>query len=151
DSSTSWRMNAITSDLCFLTHETIMFSQVDCNFPHHALTPPRLQTNDWWTLMKSFFRILIPALFAIGSACAADATAGAATYSSKCKGCHGADGTGNPAMAKAMKVEFKPLSAVSDEDLKAAETGGHGKMKPVASVAGADLDNLVAAIHAMKK
>jgi cytochrome c5 len=82
---------------------------------------------------------------------AADAAAGAAIYSSKCKTCHGADGTGNPGMAKALKVEFKPLASQSDDDIKKATTAGVGKMKPVAGVAGADLDNLVAAIHAMKK
>ena len=82
---------------------------------------------------------------------AADAAAGAAIYSSKCKTCHGADGTGNPGMAKALKVEFKPLASLSDDDIKKATTAGVGKMKPVAGVAGADLDNLVAAIHAMKK
>ncbi len=82
---------------------------------------------------------------------AADAAGGAAIYSSKCKTCHGADGTGNPGMAKAMKVEFKPLASASDPDLKTAVTAGVGKMKPVAGIAGADLDNLVAAIHALKK
>jgi cytochrome c5 len=108
--------------------------------------------------MKSTVRNFISAVLICGTASvlttgawAADAAAGAATYSSKCKTCHGADGAGNPGMAKALKVDFKPLAAASDDDIKKAVTAGAGKMKPVAGVAGADLDNLVAAIHAMKK
>jgi mono/diheme cytochrome c family protein len=100
--------------------------------------------------MKRTVHFFISTGLLVSAANAADAKAGAATYAGKCKGCHGADGAGNLAMAKAMKVEFKPLSASSDADIKAAVTAGHGKMKPVAGVAGADLDNLVAAIHAMK-
>jgi mono/diheme cytochrome c family protein len=87
---------------------------------------------------------------------AADSAAGMATYSSKCKTCHAADGNGNPGMAKALKVEFKPLSGaevqgLSDADLKAVVTNGKGKMHAVAGVAGADLDNVVAYIRSMKK
>jgi mono/diheme cytochrome c family protein len=81
---------------------------------------------------------------------AADAAAGKAVYNAKCKACHGADGQGNPAMAKMMKVEMKPLSETS-ADVKKVITDGTGKMKPVASVTGADLDNVVAYIHSLKK
>ena len=108
--------------------------------------------------MKTTVRNLISAVLICGAAIlmttgarAADAAAGAAIYSSKCRTCHGADGTGNPGMAKAMKVEFKPLASAADADLKKAVTAGTGKMKPVAGIASADLDNLVAAIHALKK
>ena len=40
---------------------------------------------------------------------AADAAAGKAVYDKSCKSCHGADGAGNPAVAKMMKVEMKAL------------------------------------------
>ena len=43
------------------------------------------------------------------SAWAADAAAGKAVYMAKCRGCHGAEGEGNPNIAKMMKVEMKPL------------------------------------------
>ncbi len=100
--------------------------------------------------MKSNFRnIIVTGLLCATGAFAADAAAGAAVYA-KCKSCHGAKGEGNPAMAKAMKVELKPLSAASEDSIRDAVTKGVGKMKPVAGVAGADLDNLVAAIKAMK-
>jgi cytochrome c5 len=87
---------------------------------------------------------------------AADAAAGKTVYDSKCKTCHAADGTGNPGMAKALKVEFKPLGgadvqAMSDDDLKKAVSMGFGKMKPVTSVTGGDLDNVIAFVRTLKK
>jgi len=81
---------------------------------------------------------------------------GAAVYSAKCKTCHGADGQGNPGMAKMLKVTFKPLNSqdiqsMSDIDLKKIITEGKGKMTKVA-VGGTDLDNLVAYLRtAFKK
>ncbi|MGD0296753.1 MAG: cytochrome c [Bryobacteraceae bacterium] len=93
--------------------------------------------------------LMIAALTAT-SAFAADAAAGKAVYATKCKSCHGADGEGNPAIAKAMKVELKPLSATTT-DVKDVITKGQGKMKPIASVTGADLDNVVAYVKSLKK
>jgi mono/diheme cytochrome c family protein len=81
---------------------------------------------------------------------AADAAAGKAVYATKCRSCHGANGEGNPSMAKALKVELKPLSETSS-DVKKVITDGQGKMKPVASVTGADLDNVVAFVQSLKK
>jgi mono/diheme cytochrome c family protein len=84
---------------------------------------------------------------------AADAAAGKTVYLAKCKTCHGAEGTPPAAMAKAMGI--KPLNdagtqAKSDDALKAVVTKGQGKMKPVAGVAGADLDNVIAAVRSFK-
>lgn len=81
---------------------------------------------------------------------AADAAAGKAIYGTKCRSCHGAEGEGNPSIAKMMKVELKPLSS-STADVKKIVTEGQGKMKPVVGVAGADLDNVVAYVHSLKK
>ena len=96
--------------------------------------------------MKTIVRNLISAGLICGTAIvmttgawAADAAAGAATYSTKCKTCHAADGSGNPGIAKAMGVTLKPLSGASDDDIKKAVTAGTGKMKPVAGIAGVDL------------
>ena len=80
----------------------------------------------------------------------ASAEAGKAVYNAKCKACHGTDGQGNPAMAKMMKVEMKPLSETS-ADVKKVVTEGTGKMKPVGGLAGADLDNVVAYVQSLKK
>lgn len=100
-------------------------------------------------------KTLIGSLIAVGAlvtgAWAADAAAGAGIYGTKCKSCHGPSGEGNAAVAKMMKVEMKPIAGSSEDAIKAAVTKGAGKMKPVAGVAGADLDNVAAAVHAMKK
>ena len=94
--------------------------------------------------------ICLIALFCVNGAWAADAAAGKAVYDAKCKTCHGADGSGNPAIAKTMKVEMKALSATT-ADVKQVVTAGQGKMKPVATVTGADLDNVVAYVKSLKK
>ena len=72
-------------------------------------------------------------------------------YTAKCKNCHGADGSGNAAIAKAMNVTMKPLGGATDAELKMAVTAGFGKMKPVAGISASDLDNLTAYIHTLKK
>ena len=85
------------------------------------------------------------------AALAADAAAGKAVFDTKCKSCHGADGAGNPAIAKMMKVDLKPLGSQTDTEIKGAVTMGTGKMKPVAGVVGGDVDNIVAYVHTLKK
>ena|ERR1041385_2901479 len=80
----------------------------------------------------------------------ADAAAGKPIYDAKCKACHGADGAGNANMAKMLKVELKPL-AQSTADVKAVITNGQGKMKPVAGLSAAEVDNCVAFVKSLKK
>jgi mono/diheme cytochrome c family protein len=82
---------------------------------------------------------------------AASATAGQAVYKAKCQMCHGADGSGNLPKAKVNPLGGATVQAMSDADLKKVVTDGTGTMKPVAGVAGADLDNVVAFIHSLKK
>ena len=84
---------------------------------------------------------------ALGSAWA-DAAAGKATYDSKCKMCHGADGKGNPAMVKAMGV--KPIAGTPEAAVKDAVTKGKNKMKPVAGVTGTTLDDVAAYVASLK-
>jgi mono/diheme cytochrome c family protein len=93
---------------------------------------------------------LIIAAMTATSMWAADAAAGKAVYAAKCKSCHGADGEGNPAIAKAMKVELKPLSATT-ADVKDVIVKGQGKMRPMPTITGADLDNVVAYVNSLKK
>jgi len=92
---------------------------------------------------------LIAALCSTG-AWAADEAAGKTVFDTKCKSCHGADGAGNPNIAKALKVEMKPLSATT-ADVKQVVSAGQGKMKPIASVTGSDLDNVAAYVKSLKK
>ncbi|HTM51300.1 MAG TPA: c-type cytochrome [Bryobacteraceae bacterium] len=91
--------------------------------------------------------LILPAGLALA---AGDASAGKAVYDKACKSCHGADGTPNPAIAKMMKVEMKSLSA-SSADVKKVITEGQGKMKPVKTVMGKDLDNVVEYVKTFKK
>jgi cytochrome c6 len=62
---------------------------------------------------------------------AAVAAPGADTYKAKCQSCHGAEGTPNPGIAKAMGV--KPISdpsvkSISEAQMIAETTNGKGKM-----------------------
>ena len=87
---------------------------------------------------------------------AGDATAGKAFFDRACKTCHGAMGDGNPAIAKAMKVELANLGSadvqkMSDDDLKKVVTEGKGKMQPIKSVTGKAVDDVVAYLRTLKK
>ncbi|PYT31305.1 MAG: hypothetical protein DMG58_12530 [Acidobacteria bacterium] len=67
-----------------------------------------------------------------------------------------ADGAGNPAVAKMMKVEMKPLGskeiqAKSDEDLKEVIKKGAGKMKPITSLSDDQASAVVAFIRTLKQ
>jgi mono/diheme cytochrome c family protein len=109
--------------------------------------------------MKSTVRNLVLACLAMGAAgilttgaFAADAAAGKTLFATKCKSCHGADGTPPAGMVKALGV--KPLSdpatqGKSDGDLKDAILKGSGKMKPQTVSAG-EADNLVAYVRSLK-
>lgn len=85
----------------------------------------------------------------------ADAKAGQAAYEKSCKGCHGATGVANPAIAKMMAVEIPELGGAavqghSDADLAKVITEGKGKMKPIKTLAGPPAD-VVAYIRTLKK
>jgi|SRR5579864_1276504 mono/diheme cytochrome c family protein len=82
-------------------------------------------------------------------------TEGKAVYDKSCKTCHGAEGQGNPGLAKMMKVEMKALGskeiqAKSDEDLKNVITKGSGKMKPVAGLSAKQVDDVIAFVRTLK-
>lgn len=91
---------------------------------------------------------------ALAGSVLADAGAGKALYTSKCKSCHGLDGAGNPAIAKVMNVTLKPLGsaavqAKSDAALKKDTTAGTGKMKPV-KLTDAEAGDVVAFLRTLK-
>ncbi len=63
----------------------------------------------------------------------AEAKGGKATYDKLCSSCHGADGKGNPAMAKAfgekaLNIATKETGRKKDEELLKVITEGKGKM-----------------------
>jgi len=82
--------------------------------------------------------------------------AGKASYDKACKACHGADGAGNPAIAKMLKVTLKDLGGAevqgkSDADIKKDITVGSGKMKPVTALSAKQVDEVVGFVRTLKK
>jgi hypothetical protein len=95
-------------------------------------------------MMKKVIRLFTGFAFVTAVLMGADAGAGKAAYDRACKSCNGSDGTANPKIAAAMKVDIRDLGSnevqgVSDEQLKAIITEGKGTMKPTKSVSGADV------------
>jgi mono/diheme cytochrome c family protein len=106
--------------------------------------------------MRTIVATLILAGLSAASASAADAKAGQAVYDKSCKSCHGPDGTANPAIAKMMKVDMQDLKSaevqsMTDADLKKVVTDGKGKMRPVNTVTGSAVDDVVAYVRSLKK
>ena len=80
---------------------------------------------------------------------------GAATYSSKCQMCHGAEGTGNTPAGKAMKApSFLSPATVkeSNADLIAVTKNGKGKMPAYAGkLTDAEIKDVIAHIRTLQK
>lgn len=95
--------------------------------------------------------VLVGAAFAAGNA-----ETGKAVFEKKCKVCHGANGEGNPGMAKALGATMKPLGSdeiqkKSDADLKKIITEGSGKMKPLKGLTDAEVSDVIAFVRTLKK
>lgn len=95
------------------------------------------------------------ALLAAPISLRADAAAGKAAYDKTCKSCHSADGKGNPAMAKMMKVEMRALGssevqAKNDAAITKDITEGMGKMKAIKSLAAGDVKSVVEFVRTLK-
>jgi mono/diheme cytochrome c family protein len=106
--------------------------------------------------MKKVSAIFAGLLLSAAVSSAADATAGKAAYDKSCKMCHGPDGTPNAKIAAAMKVDMRHLGSkevqgMTDAALKKVVTEGQGKMKPIKTISGPDLDNLIAHIRTLKQ
>jgi mono/diheme cytochrome c family protein len=109
---------------------------------------------------KKIGMLIIAVIFVIGSVTvsvhAQDAAAGKAIYAQKCQTCHGADGSGNPGIAKALNVQLRPLGSEevqkrTDADFKKIITDGNGKMKPVAGLNEKQVSDVVAHVRTLKK
>jgi mono/diheme cytochrome c family protein len=70
--------------------------------------------------------------------------------------CHGADGAGNPAMSRMLKVEFRPLDSdyvqeKEDPELKQIITKGKGKMAAVRGLTEQQLSDVIAFLRSLPK
>ena len=83
---------------------------------------------------------IVAALFIVAVATSAYADA-AATFASKCAGCHGKAGQG-------AKVAPKPIAGMQADEVKKAIAQGKGKMKPVKIE---DADGVAAYVEGLKK
>src|SRR5713226_9605858 len=86
---------------------------------------------------------------------AADLANGKAVYTKSCQKCHAVDGKGNPAIARMLKITFRPLShpeiqAKSDAELMQQSVQGIGKMKAV-PLSDKDAQDVVAFIRGFKE
>ena len=102
--------------------------------------------------LVAFCALLVPTLVVAGG----DAKAGKVVYDKKCASCHGPNGEGKPALAKALKVEIRDLGSKevqdkSDEQLKKDTVEGVGKMKAVAGLKDQEVADLIAYLRSLKK
>src|SRR5512141_3109275 len=83
------------------------------------------------------------------------AQSGADIYGSKCKMCHGADGTPPAAMAKSMGIKdlkSDDVQKMSDADLKMVVEKGKNKMTGFAGkLTPAQIDDVVKYVRSLKK
>jgi cytochrome c553 len=100
--------------------------------------------------------VLVVGVFAVSGSAAGDVAKGKTTYTRACLKCHAADGSGNAAIAKALKVELKPLGGAdvqkkTDDELKKDITEGTGKMQKVAGLSADDVTNVIAYVRSLAK
>lgn len=81
---------------------------------------------------------------------------GKAVYLKRCKMCHGADGEGNPAIAKMLKVEFKALDSEdvqkkTDAEFKEIIVKGKGKMAAVRGTTDSEIEKVIAYLRSLNK
>jgi mono/diheme cytochrome c family protein len=81
---------------------------------------------------------------------------GRAEFARQCRMCHGADGKGNPAMARMLKVEFKAMDSEyvqqkSDEELRNIILKGTGKMVAVRGMNDQQVADVIAYVRSLAK
>ncbi len=93
----------------------------------------------------------LAALFALPLSAKADDAA--ATFKSKCAGCHAADGTGSPMGKKMGAHDFTSaeVQKMSDAELSETITNGKGKMPAYKSLTPDQVKGLVGYIRSLKK
>jgi len=102
--------------------------------------------------IKLFQRIaLFSFMIALALPPMAAAQGGADTYKAKCAMCHGADGSGKPAMGT-KDLGSADIQKMSDADLNTLITNGKGKMPAYkGKLTDAQITDLVSYIRTLKK
>ncbi|MGA7342943.1 MAG: cytochrome c [Terracidiphilus sp.] len=105
--------------------------------------------------MTKMFRsqVVLAVVISTAAAMSFAQSSGEATYKSKCQSCHGASGTPNPGIAKLMGV--KPVSdpaikALTVAQVAATVKSGKGKMKPIAGLTDAQVNEVAAYFKTLK-
>jgi len=99
--------------------------------------------------------LLVAPLVAVGLG-AAGVDEGKAVFDKRCKMCHGADGKGNPAMARMLQVQFHPMDSeyvqkLTDEEIKNTVLKGKGKMAAVRGITESEITQVTAYLRSLKK
>jgi mono/diheme cytochrome c family protein len=90
------------------------------------------------------------------SAWSAEAKSGKAIYDKSCVSCHGADGKGNPAMAKALgekglNLTSKDTKQKSDKELLKVIVEGAGKMPPTKGLSDQEQKDILSYTRSLAK
>ncbi|HEY7221729.1 MAG TPA: cytochrome c [Candidatus Binatia bacterium] len=109
--------------------------------------------------MKSTGLLVFVAFFGLQSGSwllAADVAPGKAAYEKSCVGCHGADGKGNPAMAKALgekglNLTSKEAKGKSDAELLKVIAGGAGKMPASKNLSAEEQKQVLSYVRSLMK
>ena len=104
---------------------------------------------------RKSFAIVLAALLPIAASTAFAASDGAAVYKTKCASCHGADGSGQTAMGKSLKLRdlgSADVQTQTDKELYSLTADGKGKMPAYkGKLTEADINALVAHMRTMAK
>jgi len=106
----------------------------------------------WAVFMALLFSIPVLALGMAGDQVAQ----GKAVFLKRCKMCHGADGQGNPAIARMLGVQFHPMDSEyiqkkTDEEIKTTIQKGKGKMAAIRGVSDQEIKDVIAYLRSLKK
>ena len=98
--------------------------------------------------------LIVAPLLLVVIAAASTADPGKTVYTNRCKMCHGTDGTGNPAMARMLKVEFRALDSdyvqkQTDSELKNTIIKGKGKMAAVRGLSEQQLTDVISYLRSL--
>ena len=111
------------------------------------------KANRWIGRLAGVAAGLVVSVF-LGVPAKADNSAAEATYKAKCALCHGADGKGETATGKTMKVKdftSEEVQKMSDAELTDAITKGKGKMPPYKTLTPEQVKDLVGYIRSFAK